>query len=224
VSEPIKVDVWSDVACPWCYIGKRNFEAAVAQLASDPEPVAVDVEYHSFQLQPDMPADFAGSEVDYLVERKGVAEAQARAMIDRVTTAARAVGLDYDFDAIQPANTGKAHELLHYAKARGHQAEVKERLLRAHFVEGRHVGRDADLAELAAEAGLDRDDALRSLREGEHRADVDADTGRAVQLGIRGVPFFVIDGHLALSGAQPPDAFVQALRHATTERDQRLAS
>lgn len=136
MTEPIRVDVWSDVACPWCYIGKRHFEAALAEVARDPEPVDVEVEYRSFQLAPDMPEDFAGSEVDHLVQHKGIDERQARAMIEQVTAAARRAGLDYDFDALRPANTGKAHELLQYAKAHGRQSDVKERLLRAHFVEG----------------------------------------------------------------------------------------
>jgi predicted DsbA family dithiol-disulfide isomerase len=131
--------------------------------------------------------------------------------------------LQYDFDAVQHTRTVKAHQLLHYAKAHGVQREAKERLLRAYFVEGRHVGRDEDLADLAVELGLDRDDVLRSLREDEFLADVRADQAQAAAYGISGVPFFVIDRKYGLSGAQPSAAFAQALAHVTEERDSGVA-
>src|SRR5690349_6627435 len=158
MSDVIKVDVWSDIACPWCYIGKRKFEAGAEAFGG-----AVEVEYHSFELAPDTPVDFAGSEIDFLVQHKGFPAEQIKPMLDRVSGIAAEVGLDYDFDALQHTNTIKAHQLLHFAKAHGKQVEMKERLLRAYFVEGRHVGRDSDLADLAAEIGLDREAALAAL-------------------------------------------------------------
>lgn len=185
---PVKVDIWSDVACPWCYIGKRRLEAGIARFEADHPGAGVEVEYHSFVLSPDTPADFAGTEVDFLVRHKGLAEDQVRDMLAHVARTAAGEGLDYDFDALQVTGTAPAHELLHHAKAHGKQVEVKERLFRAHFVEGRHVGRLDDLVELATEAGLDPDAARRALEDRVHRADVRADQERAATLGIRGVP------------------------------------
>jgi predicted DsbA family dithiol-disulfide isomerase len=214
VSTPIKVDIWSDVQCPWCYIGKRKFEAGAAQFDGE-----VEVEYHSFELAPDTPVDFEGTPVDFLSQRKHIAPDQIAMMLDRVTTIAASVGLDYDYDHVHQTNTVKAHELLHFAKANGLQLEMKERLLKAYFVDGRHVGRIPDLADLAAEVGLDRDAAVRALESNEYLADVKADVAQAQAHGIQGVPFFVIDGKYGVSGAQEADAFVGVLQQARDERD-----
>ena len=210
---PIKVDIWSDIACPWCYIGKRKFEAG-AEAAGIP----VEVEYHSFELSPDTPVEFPGRHGEFLAQRMGVSPEQATAMGERVTGIAATVGLDYDYDALQTTNTVLGHQLIHYAKARGKQLEMKERLLKAYFVEGRHVGRIADLADLAAELGFDRADVVRSLTADEYLADVRADVAQAGELGIRGVPFFVIDGKYGVSGAQDASTFAQALQQVAAER------
>lgn len=210
-AHPVKIDVWSDLACPWCYIGKRNLESGIARLGADGDPVPVEVEYHSFQLAPDTPVDFEGSEADYLMGYKGLPEVQVKAMIDRVVGIARSVGLEYDYDALQHTNTLLAHQLLHYARAHGKQSEAKERLLSAYFVEGRHIGRVEDLADLAAEIGLDRQDVVGSLQSEAHLPAVLADIRRAAELGIHGVPFFVLDGRYALSGAQPAEVFAEAI-------------
>jgi len=213
VNEAIKVDAWSDVACPWCYIGKRNLEAGIAAYGG-----AVDVEYRSFELAPDTPIDFEGSERDYLMRIKGISAGEADAMHQRVAVIAAEVGLRYDFASVKHTRTVKAHQLMHYAKARGLQQEVAERLFSAYFVEGRHIGRDESLAELAAEIGLDGSDVLRALRAEEHLADVRADQQQAISFGIRGVPFFVLDRRYALSGAQPPETFAAALGTVAEER------
>ena len=218
MSEPIKIDIWSDIACPWCYIGKRKLEAGLARFAEDPANPPVEIEYHSFELSPDTPVDFDGTEIDFLVQHKHLSEAQVRPMLDRVTGIAKEVGLHYDFDALQHTNTVKAHQLLHYAKAHGRQLEMKERLLRAYFVEGRHVGRVEDLADLAAEIGLDRDDVVRSLDGDEYLEAVRADGQQARAYGISGVPFFVIDQQLGVSGAQAPEVFAEALAQVAAER------
>jgi len=213
VSEPIKVDIWSDVQCPWCYIGKRKFEAGAARFGGD-----VEVEYHSFELSPDTPVDFDGTPVDYLSTRKGLPAAQVQQMLDHVTGIAASVGLNYDFDNVHQTNTVKAHELLHYAKARGRQLDMKERLLKAYFVDGAHVGRIEDLADLAAEIGLDRADVVRALSANEYLADVKADVALANAYGIQGVPFFVIDGKYGISGAQDADTFAEVLEQVAAER------
>jgi predicted DsbA family dithiol-disulfide isomerase len=208
----IKVDIWSDVQCPWCYIGKRKFEAGVALFDGD-----VEVEYHSFELAPDTPVDFEGSPVDYLSQRKGMPVAQVEEMLERVTGIAESVGLHYDYDSVHQTNTIKSHELLHYAKAHGRQLDMKERLLKAYFIDGAHVGRVENLADLAAEIGLDRADVVRSLNENEFLVDVKADVAQATEYGITGVPFFVIDGKYGISGAQDPATFAAALTQARTE-------
>lgn len=213
MSEPIKIDIWSDIACPWCYIGKRKFETAVEQSGVD-----VKIEYHSFELSPDTPVDFEGSEVDFLARHKGIPAERVNDMLDRVTGIAASVGLNYDFDALQHTNTVKAHQLLHFAKLRGLQLEMKERLLKAYFEEGRHVGRVQDLADLAAEIGLDRDEVVRSLDSDEHLADVHEDQKVARDFGIQGVPFFVIDRKYGVSGAQDSATFAQILTEVAAGR------
>ena len=213
VSEKIKVDIWSDVQCPWCYIGKRKFEAGAVIFGEE-----VEVEYHSYELSPDTPVDYHGSTIDYLSERKGMPIDQVRKMLDNVTGIAKGVGLDYDFEAVKQTNTVKAHELLHYAKAHGRQLEMKERLLKAYFVDGRHVGKIDDLADLAEEVGFDRADVIRSLTENEYLAAVKADQAQAIEFGIQGVPFFVIDGKYGVSGAQEAATFAQLLQQVRDEK------
>jgi predicted DsbA family dithiol-disulfide isomerase len=215
---PIVVDVWSDVACPWCYIGKRRLETGIAEFEAGDGAPPVEVVFHSFELSPDTPVDFDGTEIEFLEKHKGLSAAQVTPMLDRVVGIAESVGLHYDFDALQHTNTVLAHQLIHYAKAHGVQDQMKERLLSAYFVEGRHIGRIGDLADLAAELGLDRADVVRSLSSDEYLDAVRADQRQAQGYGISGVPFFVIDGRLGVSGAQEPDAFVDALQQVTAER------
>ena len=214
-TDPIKVDIWSDVQCPWCYIGKRKFEAGAAQFDG-----AVEVEYHSFELAPDTPVDFDGTPSDYLSQAKGMTPGQVTEMLERVTGIAESVGLHYDYDSVHQTNTVISHELLHYAKAHGRQLDMKERLLKAYFVDGRHIGRIEDLADLAAEIGLDRVDVIRALTAHDFLADVKADVAQANEYGIQGVPFFVIDGKYGISGAQDPATFTQALNQILTERSE----
>ena len=211
---PIKVDIWSDVQCPWCYIGKRKFEAGAAAFGG-----VVEVEYHSFELAPDTPVDFEGSPVDYLSQRKGMPVEQVTQMLANVTGIAASVGLDFDYDHVHQTNTVKAHELIHFAKAQGRQLDMTERLLKAYFVDGRHVGRIEDLADLAAEIGLDRAEVVRVLSNETYLAEVKADVAQAAAYGIQGVPFFVIDGTYGVSGAQDATTFADILERAQTERE-----
>ena len=213
VSNAIKVDIWSDVQCPWCYIGKRKFETAVAGFDGE-----VDVKYHSFELAPDTPVDFDGSPKDYLAQRKGISPDQVDQMLERVTGIAASVGLDYDYDHVHQTNTVKAHELIHYAKSQGRQLDMKERLLKAYFVDGRHVGRIEDLADLAAEIGLDRAEVVRVLTANTYLAEVKADVAQAAEYGINGVPFFVFDEKYGVSGAQDPATFANVLAQVASEK------
>ncbi|WP_270352650.1 DsbA family oxidoreductase [Microbacterium testaceum] len=218
MTDAIKIDMWSDIACPWCYIGKRNLENGLAATAADDDAPVVEIEYHSFELSPDTPEDFHGGEVDYLSQHKGISPEQAREMLDRVTGVAAEAGLAYRFDILQHTNTVKAHELLHFAKENGRQLELAEILMSAYFLEGKHVGRDDDLIALAVEAGLDEDAAREALTSQRFRAAVRADQEQARQFGISGVPFFVIDGKYGVSGAQPVEAFTQIARQVWGER------
>lgn len=211
--ETVEVEIWSDIACPFCYIGKRNFESGAAAAG-----VPVAVVYRSFILAPDAPADLAGGNAARLAEKFGVSVAEAQAMQLQIAETARKAGLAFDYDRMQPTNTGLAHQLLHHAHAHGRQAEMKERLLLAHFTEGGHVGRVEELADLAAEVGLDRAAVVRALTTGEHLDGVRADIAQAQAYGITGVPFYVIDGKYAVSGAQAPETFSRALTQARDER------
>jgi len=213
-SEPVKIDIWSDVQCPWCYIGKRRFEAAV-----ESSGVAVDIEYHSFELAPDTPVEYEGTPIQFLSERKGIAMPQVEEMLTRVTDIASSVGLDYNYEHIHQTNTIKAHELLHFAKSKGRQLEMKERLLDAYFVKTEHVGRIDDLADIAASIGFDRDEVVQVLESSEYLPAVKADMEVAMQYGIQGVPFFVIDGKYGVSGAQESETFANVLTQVLTERD-----
>ncbi len=214
MSDAIKVDIWSDVQCPWCYIGKRKFEAGAEEFGGD-----VEIEYHSFELSPDTPVDFAGTPADYLSQRKGLPLERVAEMLERVTSIAASVGLDYDYDSMHQTNTVKAHELLHYAKSKGRQLEMKERLLKAYFINGEHVGRIEDLADIAAELGFDRADVVRSLESNEFLSAVKADVAQAAEYGIQGVPFFVIDGKYGISGAQEASTFAAALEQVRDEKE-----
>lgn len=216
----ITIDVWSDIACPWCYIGKRNLEKGLAEASADDDAPAVEVVFHSFELSPDTPVDFDGGEADYLATHKGISQEQARQMLDRVTGVAADAGLQYRFDLLKHTNTVKAHELLHFAKEKGRQHELAERLMSAYFTEGRHLGQEDELVALAAEAGLDPDAAREALRSGRFLDAVRADQAQAQAYGINGVPFFVIDGKYGVSGAQPAEAFAQIVRQVWSERSE----
>ncbi|WP_309102646.1 DsbA family oxidoreductase [Microbacterium sp.] len=218
MSEPISIDVWSDIACPWCYIGKRNLETGLTAVASDEDAPEVTVTFHSFELSPDTPVDFDGDEVDFLAGHKGMPREQVEQMLTHVTGVAASAGLEYRFDLLQHTNTVKAHELLHFAKAEGRQHEMEERLMSAYFTEGRHVGRIDDLVELAAEVGLDADQAREALVSERYLPAVRQDQDQARAYGIQGVPFFVIDGQYGISGAQPPAAFENVLRDLWAKR------
>lgn len=212
MTDAIKIDVWSDIACPWCYIGKRNLETGLAVASAGDEAPVVEVEFHSFELSPDTPVDFEGDETDYLAQHKGISSAHAQQMLERVTSVAAGAGLDYRFDLLKHTNTVKAHELLHFAKEQGRQLELTERLMSAYFTEGRHLGRDDELVALAAEVGLDAEDARDALQSGRFLPAVRADQAQAAAYGINGVPFFVIDGKYGVSGAQPAEAFAQIVQ------------
>jgi predicted DsbA family dithiol-disulfide isomerase len=215
----VKVEIWSDVVCPWCYIGKRRFEAALRDF-----PHPVEVTWKSFQLDPRATSAPAGGHAEHLAEKYGRSLEQAQQMVDSVTAAAAAEGLAYRLDIARSGNTFDAHRLLHLAKAAGVQDALKERLDRAYFTEGEPVDDPATLARLAVEVGLEADEVADVLATDRYADDVRADIDEAHALGISGVPFFVLDRRYGVSGAQPAELLRQALEQAHTEgREARAA-
>ena len=210
----MEVEIWSDIVCPWCYIGKRRFERA---LASFEHAASVTVCYRSFELDPAAPAARSGSHAEHLARKYGMPVAQAEQMDQQMTERAAAEGLDFRFDTMRGGNTFDAHRLLHLARERGLQAEMKERLMRATFTDGLPIADKATLADLAAEVGLAGDDARAALEQDTYAAAVRGDEEQASRYGITGVPFYVADGKFAVSGAQPTEVFEQLLRRAYQE-------
>lgn len=204
------VDVVSDVVCPWCYIGKRHLEAALAGL---PELGEVAVRWHPFELNPDLPAE--GIDRGAYLEAKFGGPQRAAQVYERVREAGRRADIEFAFDSIsrQP-NTRDAHRLVAWAQASGDAQDLVERLFRAYFIEGRFVGDREVLAGLAADAGLDAKAARAWLDAGMGAKEVGDAEERVRQLGITGVPFFIFAGRVGLSGAQPPEAIVAAIRQA----------
>lgn len=209
----MKVEIWSDVVCPWCYIGKRRFESALARF---PHRDEVDVEWRSFELDPGAPptAELRGSHAEQLQATFGRPRAEIDQMLARVTALAAAEGLDFRFDLNRGGNSFDAHRLLHLAKAHGRQDPLKERLDRGTFTEGLAVSDHDELTALAVETGLDEAE-VREVLAGDRYADaVRDDQAQARAYGINGVPFFVLDGRYGVSGAQPADLFLEALTRA----------
>lgn len=214
---PFTVEIWSDVVCPWCYIGKRRFEQAVAELDGE---IDVDVRYRPFQLDPTASPGKSGPVFDAYVKKFGGPE-QAQMLIDRVTQAAAGAGLDFRMDRALRANTLLAHRLLWWAEhtdAPVEQAALNERLLQAYFMDGLDIGLPETLADCAVQLGADRDEVLGFLAGDGGRAEVAADLERAADAGITAVPTFVIDGQWAVPGAQEAETFVQVLRKLADKR------
>jgi predicted DsbA family dithiol-disulfide isomerase len=217
----MEVEIWSDVVCPWCYIGKRRFEAALARF---PHASEVTVRWRSFELDAGAPAERAGGLRAWLAAKYGISEEQAQAMDDRVASVAAAEGLEYHLESARPGNTFDAHRLIHLAASHGRQGEMKERLMAAYFNEGQAIGDRPTLVALAADAGLNPDEARAVLDGDAFGAEVREDEARAHELGFGGVPTFVVAGRYATSGAQEPDFLLDLLqqgweaRHAEAPR------
>lgn len=211
----LRVEVWSDIACPWCYVGKRRLEAAVARL---PAPGRVEVLWRAFELDPDAPRVLpAEPYAERLARKYGTAVAEGQDMIERMTSVAAGDGLELRFGRIRPGNTFDAHRLLHLAKERGLQPAAKERFLRAYLTEGQPIGDRDALQRLATEAGLDAQEVRRVLEGDAYAREVRTDEQEAQRLGIHGVPFFVLNRRYAISGAQPVEVLQRALAQAWEE-------
>jgi predicted DsbA family dithiol-disulfide isomerase len=210
----MKIEIWSDVMCPFCYIGKRNFETALEQFSNKN---GIEVEWKSFQLDPSLPEVQDSNYTDYLMVSKGLGRPQVEGMLNNVTQMAKGVGLEYDFDRAVMVNSFKAHRVLQLAKMRGLGDAAEERLFRAFFTEGRNIADDETLLELGKEAGLNETEIRSSLSDERYSDMVKQDIQEARAIGVTGVPFFVFNRKYAVSGAQPPQAFLQTLEKAYAE-------
>lgn len=207
----MQVEIWADIVCPWCYIGKRRFESALARFRHRDR---VDVVWRSFELDPYAPPQIEGTLDELLARKFGVSLAQAAAMNQRVTALAAREGLTYRLDRARYGNTFNAHRLIHLAAGKGLQDAAEERLMRGYFSEGLSLADPDALAAAVAEIGIDAEEA-RTVLAGDAFADaVRADERRAASFGIRGVPFVVIDEAYGVEGAQAPDVFLKALDRA----------
>lgn len=211
--DELRVDIWSDIACPWCYVGKRRFEAALEQFEHGH---AVKVVWRAFELDPSAPAMLASepSYAERLARKYRVSLSEAQMMIASMTEVAAKDGLAFRFDRIRPGNTFDAHRLLHFAHKQGKQDALKERLLAAYLCEGEAIGDKPTLARLAPEAGLDAAEVTRVLDGDEHAEAVRADEEEASTMRVSGVPFFMLAGLLGVSGAQETDTLALVLQQA----------
>ena len=205
------VEIWSDIACPWCYVGKRRFEAALASYEHRDE---VQVTWRSFELDPYAPHENEHDAATHLAEKYGTTREEALAMHARMTEAAAGDGLEFRFDIARRGNTFDAHRLVHLAAAHGLQDAMKERIMRAYLTEGELISDHDTLARLAADVGLPAGEVADALAGGRFADEVRADERTAQQLGIHAVPFFVVDRAIGASGAHPPEALLELLRQA----------
>ena len=207
----MKVGIWSDVMCPFCYIGKRRFENALAQFENKDE---VEIVWRSFQLNPALQTDPSKNTFEHLAESKGWDMDYTRKTTDYVVNMAKELGLNYDFEKAIVANSFKAHRLLHLAKQNQVQNECEEKLFEAYFIHGKNIDDNDALLELGLSLGIDLDSILDMLSSDAFASDVESDIYQAQQIGVQGVPFFVFDNKYAISGAQQSETFLAALYKA----------
>jgi predicted DsbA family dithiol-disulfide isomerase len=212
----MKVEVWSDIMCPFCYIGKRNYEAALEQFADRNN---VEIEWHSFQLDPTIPAhtEKKAGVYQYLADRKGISYEQSVKMHERIIQTAKDAGLTYHLDKAIVANSYDAHKMIQLAKTKGLGDAAEERLFLAYFTEGADMGDPEQLLKLGKEIGLPEADILGALESDGYAYLVKQDIQEAQSIGVTGVPFFVFNRKYAVSGAQPPQIFLQTLEQSFKE-------
>ncbi|MEJ7559581.1 MAG: DsbA family oxidoreductase [Pedobacter sp.] len=212
----MKVEVWSDVMCPFCYIGKRNYETAVAQFEAKED---IELIWKSYQLDPELPTEGAKDldVYEYLASRKGISRPQVQAMHAQVTEMAKNAGLEYRLDKSVMANSFKAHRVIALAKEKGLGDLAEERLFHATFIGGKDFGDTDVLKEIGLEVGLSSIEVEEALNNDHYAYQVSSDINEAREIGVTGVPFFVFDRKYAVSGAQPPQSFLQTLEKAHEE-------
>jgi predicted DsbA family dithiol-disulfide isomerase len=205
----MQIEIWSDVICPWCYIGKRRFEKALEQFGQHED---IKVIWRSFELDQNAPQHYPGTLEERLASKYGVSLQEAAAMNARVTSVAKEAGLEYRLANARPGNTFDAHRLLHYATSKGLGDQAAECIMQAYFSESLPVGDRVALAALAPKFGITEEEAIKMLESDDYSDAVRADELRAAEFGVAGVPFFVFDEKSGISGAQPVEVFVEALQ------------
>jgi predicted DsbA family dithiol-disulfide isomerase len=210
-SQKIKIEIWSDVVCPFCYLGKKKLEQAISHLQAEDQ---VEIVWHSFQLDPGFPKGISMPSQQYLAERKGYPLDQLQAVSAQLAQQGRGYGIDFQFDKALTFNTWDAHRLIQWAKPQGQATALKEALMRSYFSGSKDLSDHQNLLKVVAELGLDASQAKAVLQGDAFNEQVQQDINRSRQLGIQGVPFFLIDGKKAISGAQPDAVFQQALSEA----------
>jgi predicted DsbA family dithiol-disulfide isomerase len=210
----VKVEIWSDVVCPWCFVGKRKFEMALADFEHADE---LEIVWRSYELDPNGAEVREGTYTERIARKYGIDVGQARAAMSRIISVGAEVGIDFKFDSMRPGNTFNAHRLIHLAAHHGLQDAMKDRLLHANFYEGEAIGTRAVLERLAAEVGLDTDEVAEVLDGEAYGNEVRADERVAQALGVTGVPFFLIDETYGVPGAQEPSVYLSLLRRAWDE-------
>jgi predicted DsbA family dithiol-disulfide isomerase len=207
----MKVDIWSDVRCPFCYIGKRKFEMGLEKFSNKNN---IEVEWHSFELDPTLVTRTDVNTIDHISEVKGISRKQGEEMHEYVSNVAKEVGLDFNFDKTVVANSFNAHRLIQLAKVKGVANEVEEALFKAHFTEGKNIDDAETLMNIGVSAGIERDELKNTIDSEEFSKQVRQDEQQAQLYGINGVPFFVLNNKYGVSGAQSPETFLQALTQA----------
>lgn len=210
----MKVDIWSDVRCPFCYIGKRKFEKALEKFSHKNE---IEVNWHSFELDPSLKTDPSVNALEHISEIKAISKSQAEGMFQHVTQVAKEIGLDFDFEKNVVANSFNAHRLIQLAKTKGLANEAEEALFKAHFIEGKNIDDEETLIQTGVSIGLDENDVEEIFSSDAFAEKVKHDEMQAQSFGIRGVPFFILNNKYAVSGAQSPEVFSQALSQSWTE-------
>jgi predicted DsbA family dithiol-disulfide isomerase len=210
----MRVEIWSDIACPWCYVGKRRFETALARFEGRKR---VEVIYRSYQLDPTAQKAPEGTLTERLAQKYRMPLSQAAAMNENMAALGKQEGIEFNFEKARPANTFDAHRLIHFASERGKQVEMTESLFKAYFTDGLLVSDVSVLASLAGEVGLDNEESRAALDAGSYASEVRIDQARARELGISGVPFFVLAGQYGVSGAQPADVLLDVLREVQAQ-------
>lgn len=212
----LQVEIWSDIMCPFCYIGKRHFEEALNKF-TDRENI--EIVWKSFQLDPEIPAVISKPQnvYEYLANRKGMSYDQSVSMHQNVTAMAQKAGLEYNFDKTVIANSFNAHKVIQLAKTKGLGDTIEERFFKAYFTEGKNLADSTTLAELGSDIGLDKEEILHALKDDRYAYLVNQDITEARQIGVTGVPFFVFNRKYAVSGAQPADAFLKTIEKAYAE-------
>jgi predicted DsbA family dithiol-disulfide isomerase len=211
----VDVEIWSDIACPWCYVGKRRFETALAEFSHSDQ---VHVTWRSFELDPAAPGERSGDRTERLAQKYSMTVEQARDAEQRLTDVAASESLDFRFDIARSGNTFDAHRIMHLAEEHGLQDEMKERLLRAYFTEGELLSDHETLVRMAVEVGLAEEDVRETLASERYAEQVRNDERTAGELGISAVPTFVVDRTLGVSGAQPPEALLGLLEQGWAKR------